>query len=120
MNRHDYSRFAHVGIQPYQLRELRRIAMRLQRYSELECCGIERWDAKAGMRLASWTDADQSRVDRLEAKALREAEVIAKSCGLSVYRQSDPRGLQLYLYDASAITSPIDTCYPQVGLGVPQ
>jgi len=87
---------------------------RLQRISEQECNGIERWDNKARMRLASWTDADQASADKRSAKA--QADAIAAFAAIfgdpvthyAVTFQGDPRGapIRFYLGKADESRSP--------------
>ena len=84
-------------------KEIRLASNALQRISESECNGIERYDSKARMRLASWTDSDQLSADRRRAK--HEARIIdALSCLLGPWLfnraiqlefQRDPRGSML-------------------------
>lgn len=84
--------------------KLRRAAASLQRWAEKACNGIERWDAKAKMRLATWTDADEAAKekaqDRAEKLALTALHLIfaEKLNGLNVEFQRDPRGAMIKLY----------------------
>lgn len=77
---------------------------RLQRISEQECNGIERYDAQARMRLASWTDADQASADKRRAKAENDArEAFASIFGdpvthYAITFQGDPRGCPIGFY----------------------
>lgn len=87
---------------------LRSCAGRLSRIAESECNGIERWDSKAGMRLASWTEADQARADRLTAKAESEARAAVLHLfgdAVTVAFQGDPRGAPIGLYIGAASDS---------------
>lgn len=83
---------------------LLRAAGTLQRWAEKACNGIERYDAKARMRLASWTDADEAAKDkaqaRADAKALAALRMIFadKLDGLTVEFQRDPRGAMVKVY----------------------
>lgn len=74
---------------------------RLSRYAETRCNGIERWDSKAGRVLASFTDDDDARLDRLEGRA--EAQAVAAIAVLfgdsvTVTFQRDPRGAPIRLW----------------------
>ncbi len=80
-------------------RLLRLAAFQLGRIAESECNGIERWDSKARMVLASWTEADQARADRLTARheqRARDALAVAYGASwgdvLEIKFQGDPRG----------------------------
>lgn len=57
------------------LAEIIRAARVMDRNAVNRCNGIERWDAKAGMRLAEWTDADEAKAERSDERA--EAKVKA-------------------------------------------
>lgn len=83
---------------------LLRAAGTLQRWAEKACNGIERYDAKAKMRLASWTEADEAAKDkaqeRAEKKALAALALIfgEKLAGLHIEFQRDPRGAMIKVY----------------------
>jgi hypothetical protein len=89
----------------WSARELRLAASTLQRISESECNGIERYDHKARMRLASWTDADQANADKRRAKQeIRAMEALKSIFGpelmrdaIRVHFQGDPRGAMIVL-----------------------
>ncbi|MFN8993392.1 MAG: hypothetical protein ACK5X3_07005, partial [Pseudomonadota bacterium] len=84
-------------------REIRLSHRILDRNAINRCNGIERWDSKAQMRLASWTDEDEAKADKSDAKA--EARVRAAIFALfagkdhlvSVSFQGDPRGALIVL-----------------------
>lgn len=92
--------------------KLRRASGTLLRWAEKACNGIERWDAKAKMRLASWTEADEAAKDkaqdRAEKMALTALHLIfaEKLNGLTVEFQRDPRGAMIKLYRKGE-TSPV-------------
>jgi hypothetical protein len=76
-------------------RIIRLACARLHRISESECNGIERYDAKARMVLASWNDKDQESADKRRAKAESDiAAAFARHFGqrVAVTFQNDPRG----------------------------
>jgi hypothetical protein len=84
-------------------REIRLSHRILDRNAINRCNGIERWDSKAQMRLASWTDEDEAKADKSDAKA--EARVRAAIFALfagkdhlvTVSFQGDPRGALIVL-----------------------
>jgi hypothetical protein len=88
-------------------REIRLSHRILERNAINRCNGIERWDSKAQMRLAQWTDDDEARADKSDAKA--EARVRAAITDLfggadamrvhqvEVRFQGDPRGALIVL-----------------------
>lgn len=88
----------------FTARELRLASATLLRISEQECNGIERWDAKAKMRLASWTEEDQTRSEARRAKQEKrvmdalesffDAETFKR---LRVEFQGDPRGAMIII-----------------------
>jgi hypothetical protein len=84
-------------------KEIRLAHRILERNAVNRCNGIERWDSKAQMRLASWTDEDEAKADKSDAKA--EARVRAAIAALfagkdhlvTVRFQGDPRGALIVL-----------------------
>ena len=88
-------------------REIRLSHRILERNAINRCNGIERWDSKAQMRLASWTDDDEARAEKSDLKA--ESRVIAAIVDLfggreamaihqvEVRFQGDPRGALIVL-----------------------
>lgn len=88
-------------------RALRLAAAVLERTAVNRCNGIERWDAKAKMRLASWTDEDEARAERSDAKQeARATEALRTVFGdrfaeVRVAFQGDPRGAMIVIYPAS-------------------
>jgi hypothetical protein len=88
-------------------REIRLSHRILERNAINRCNGVERWDSKAQMRLAQWTDDDEARADKSDAKA--EARVRAAITDLfggadamrvhqvEVRFQGDPRGALIVL-----------------------
>lgn len=82
----------------FTAREIRLAHRILDRNAINRCNGIERWDSKAKMRLAQWTDEDEVRAEKSDARA--EARVRAaldtffgdKAKEFNVYFQGDPRG----------------------------
>jgi hypothetical protein len=78
--------------------QLMKNARALKRLAELECNGIERWDAKAGQRLASWSEADQEKNDKRRTK-LQKANYDIFRCYYaktsSDVHGTDPRGAMI-------------------------
>ena len=97
-----------AGIAPDDARALRRIAMTLHRWHELECGSdhgcIER-DEKSG--LPYWFNANsrsRHRIADRETGALKRlAKIMARYPGLSAYVQGDPRGASLYILRPSDV-----------------
>lgn len=85
-------------ITAFTAREIRLAHRILDRNAVNRCNGIERWDDKAKMRLAQWTDADEARAEKSDARA--EARVRAalntffgdKAKEFEIRFQRDPRG----------------------------
>lgn len=105
MNKHTFAmigRLQNAGVSEQDAWQLRRIAMTLSRWSELECgtdrgC-IER-DEATGRPFYRYSDGDRGGfvADR-ERGALRRLDAImAKYPGLVSYHQTDPRGASLYI-----------------------
>jgi hypothetical protein len=92
----------------FTAREIRLAHRILNRNAINRCNGIERWDAQAQMRLASWTDDDEARAEKSDARA--EARVRAalreffgdRRGEVSVHFQNDPRGALIVIEPAGA------------------
>ena len=117
-------RMTEYGIAIEDRQPLRRIAMTLQRWHELECGtergGIERdertnkcywYDAKTGAR--SWA------ADRETGALRRLAIIMARYPQYRAYVQGDPRGASLYLVPVTDLAhgEQIDAIYSQ-GLAI--
>ena len=82
----------------FAAREIRLAHRILDRNATARCNGIERWDAQARMRLASWTDDDEARADKSDARAeARVKDALRALFGdrkgeVSIHFQGDPRG----------------------------
>lgn len=82
----------------FTAREIRLAHRILDRNATNRCNGIERWDRKAQMICAQWTEEDEARAEKSDARA--EARVRAaldtffgdKAKEFKVYFQGDPRG----------------------------
>ena len=92
----------------FTAREIRLAHRILNRNAINRCNGIERWDAQAQMRLASWTDDDEARAERSDAKAeARVRDALREFFGdrrgeVSVHFQGDPRGALIVIEPAGA------------------
>lgn len=84
-------------------KEIRLAHRILERNAVNRCNGIERWDSKAQMRIASWTIGDDVKADKSDAKAeARVRDAIAalfagKDHLVTVRFQGDPRGALIVL-----------------------
>lgn len=136
MNRethHMLTRLENLGITPDDALALRRIAMTLHRWHELECgVGdtatylIERDEQERPhmMRSDSMGVHDLGRIPDREAGALRRLiKIMASYPMLAAYVQGDPRGAALYIYhkDSPALVASkhgIESCYSSIGVAV--
>lgn len=104
------------GFNLYQAQQLRRIASVLRRWAELECgtdAGHIERDEQSGKpvfvnardRYVSANDPRCRSVipDRERGAMLRLDSIMRTMTGLSVYRQTDPRGCSLYVLRAGDI-----------------
>jgi hypothetical protein len=92
----------------FTAREIRLAHRILDRNAINRCNGIERWDAAARKRLASWTDDDEARADRLDARAeARVRDALREFFGdrkgeVLIHFQGDPRGALIVIQPAGA------------------
>jgi hypothetical protein len=91
----------HGTVSPYRAASdalaLIRIGKGVSRRAVALCNGIPRWNAKAGMVLNEWTEADDARREKADGKALKAAQAIADRYALRVKLGGDPRGFVLKL-----------------------
>ena len=84
-------------------RMIARHARTLLRNAEKRCNGIMRYDVKARMMLASWTEQDESRAEKSDAKAesfIRQAAAILWDDGIvDIEFQRDPRGAMVKFWN---------------------
>lgn len=88
--------------------QLRRAAAGLDRINLARCNGVERWDAAARMRLATWTDEDESKAGKAESRhRAKVAEIVDKLNAESFLRGTftvrfggDPRGASVRIFVA--------------------
>jgi hypothetical protein len=82
--------------------ELQQIARSLHRLDEAACN-------------RELTQREDTRLDRLTG----QAAALALRHGLNIYRQHDPRGWPLFLFDPNKVDiSSINSTYPDVAIGV--
>ena len=92
----------------FAAREIRLAHRILERNAINRCNGIERWDAQARKRLASWTDDDEARADKSDARAeARVRDALRALFGdrrgeVSICFQGDPRGALIVIEPAGA------------------
>ena len=104
--------------------QLRRIAMTLHRWHELECgdgSGCIERDEETGRtyRRSSMTGGKMATADRETGALKRLAKIMARYPGMSAYVQTDPRGCALYVLRAGDIPEGQDPdCYYSRGLPV--
>lgn len=111
---------------------VRRIAMTLHRWYELECGDgngyIERGETtgkpyyvNCNSRYLSPNDPRARHViaDRERGAIRRLDKIMARYPSLRYYLQTDPRGASLYLYDPAQLNGrDVDCCYSSVGTAV--
>lgn len=72
-------------IKLYRVRDIMRIAQRLQRIAVRECNGHQTFDGK-------WDEKAAARDERIELRLQSELTRIVKDCGVKPDFQGDPRG----------------------------
>jgi hypothetical protein len=87
--------------------QLAKAARVLDRINVDRCNGIERWDPAARMRLASWTEEDEARAEKLALRHANAALAIVHRLNaesmlvpFSIRFNGDPRGASIKLYVA--------------------
>ena len=124
-----------AGISNDDATALRRCAMTLHRWHELECgdgndyCSwnIERdektgkpfmrrqWVGKSGL----WFNKLHPIPDREKGALTRICKIMARYPNWAAYVQTDPRGAPLYIYRPEALRGrSIDSCYNSIGIAV--
>ena len=69
------------------------LGRKAQRLGEKRCNGVQRYDAKARLVLASWTEADEQAAERVAEKIKAEALAILEPYGATLVTVTgDPRG----------------------------
>lgn len=136
MNKQTYemlARLENLGIESDDALALRRIAMTLTRWYELECgdgndyasWGIERDETTGKPYMVTRPYTGKSRrspiADREKGALKRLNSIMAKYPELAAYVQTDPRGHSLYIYrkDSPMLQDcAIDDCYSSIGTAV--
>lgn len=130
------ARVERLGISADDAWGLRRVAMTLHRWHEMEC-GVEHGcvERDETTKLTYWHSSVSGRMtripDRESGAHKRLAAILARYPTLRAYIQGDPRGASLYLYPADAIEAynarcpredgwpvRIDSIYSSVGTAV--
>ena len=101
---------------------LKRLAGTIHQWNEDECNGAIQWEGdneETPRRYylddhGTYTRPGPVIVDK-ESRALESARKIASKHGLSIYHQTDPRGIALYVYNAADSKGRIDELYSSIG-----
>ena len=125
------NRLTNIGLASDDAFAVRRIAMTLHRWHEMECgdghCWIER-DETTGKPFVyidgRYLDPKPRRypiADREKGALNRLDAIMSRYPGLAAYVQTDPRGAALYVYrkaDNRAQEFGIESCYSSIGVAV--
>ena len=109
-----------LGLTADEVAQLVRIDSTLHTWTEHECNGVIQRDEDTNK--CYWVhDNGQKYVRTLtsdrETGALKRAKAIADRYGLGFYYQSDPRGVQVHLYEREKLNGrDIESCYSQVSV----
>lgn len=112
---------ARIGVSGDDAIELRRIAMTLHRWSELECNGEVERDEETGKTYYAREGrrSKQPCADREYGAKRRLAAIMHRHPLLTAYIQGDPRGAPLYVIERERIGGrDIDSCYSSIGIAV--
>jgi len=101
---------------------LLRLAKTIHKWNEDESNGAIRWEGDNEEtpkryfqdRYGCFTIPGPTIQDK-ERQSLESARKIASKHGLSIYHQSDPRGIALYVYNAADSKGRIDELYSSIG-----
>ncbi len=101
---------------------LKRLASIIHQWNEGECSGAIQWEGdneEIPRRYylddcGTYTRPGPIIVDK-EKPSLESARKIASKHGLSIYHQTDPRGIALYVYNAAEAKGRIDELYSSIG-----
>lgn len=114
-----------LGFNYLEANDIRRIAMTLSRCDEAECNGDTERDETTGKmyRVYQATSGPNKRypcADRERGAERRLAAILANFPDLRSYRQCDPRGASLYIFNPSTLPAgaTIDSCYSSFGVAV--
>ena len=116
------ARAMRLGLSSDDVAQLVRIDSTLSTWNENECNGVLArdeltnkcyWVVDNGRKYLRHQTPDR------ETGALKRAKAIAAKHDLGFYYQSDPRGVQVHIYDPAKLDGrDIDSCYPQVSVCV--
>jgi hypothetical protein len=114
-----------TGHHPFNATEwetLKRLAKTLHKWAEDECNGAIQWEGiseETPRRYYVDSYGCYSKpgpiIRNKEQECLNTAARLAASHGLSIYHQTDPRGIALYVYNASDSKGRIDELYSSIG-----
>lgn len=101
---------------------LLRLAKTIHKWNEDECNGAIQWEGDNEEiprryyldNYGTYTRPGPIIVDK-EKPSLESARKIASKHGLSIYHQTDPRGVALYVYNAADSEGRIDELYSSIG-----
>ena len=101
---------------------LKRLAKAIHQWNEDESNGAIQWEGENEETprryylddYGTYTKPGPVIVDK-ESRALESACEIASKHGLSIYHQTDPRGIALYVYNAADSKGRIDELYSSIG-----
>jgi len=101
---------------------LKRLARTLHKWAEDECNGAIQWegiDEETPRRYYADSHGCYSKpgpiIRNKEQECLKTAARLVAAHGLSIYHQSDPRGVALYVYNAADAKGRIDELYSSIG-----
>lgn len=101
---------------------LKRLAKIIHKWNEDECNGAIQWEKDNEEtpkryfqdRYGCFTIPGPTIQDK-ERQSIESARKIAARHGLSIYHQTDPRGIALYVYNAADSKGRIDELYSSIG-----
>jgi hypothetical protein len=104
---------------------LKRLAKIIHKWNEDECNGAIQWHGDNEEtpkryfqdRYGCFTIPGPTIQDK-ERQSIESARAIASKHGLSIYHQTDPRGVALYVYNAAEVKGSIDELYSIIGKAV--
>jgi len=101
---------------------LKRLAKIIHKWNEDECNGAIQWHGDNEEtpkryfqdRCGCFTIPGPT-IQNKERQSIESAREIASKHGLSIYHQTDPRGIALYVYNAAEAKGRIDELYSSIG-----
>ncbi len=113
-----------LGLSSAEVSQLVRINSTLHTWGEHECNGVIQRDEDTGKcywvyDMMHGRGYSRDPTSDRETGAIKRAKAIADSHGLGFYHQSDPRGVQVYLYRPENLDGlDIESCYSSVGVAI--